>query len=97
MGDTDPSPASGDFRPALTKQPFILRYAVAGGSAYWAQPPDGVSLTSSNGNYEVHFTVPPLPDNTPLPACGKQGVYGNVKVSISGLYSTDTFELCVQP
>jgi uncharacterized protein (TIGR03437 family) len=97
MGDANPSPADGEFRPGLTKQPFILRYAVAGGPAFWAQPPDGVALTTSSGNCEVHFTVPPLPDDRPLPACGELGLYGNVTVSISGMHSTDTFTLCVTP
>ncbi|MEP7367857.1 MAG: hypothetical protein ABI972_31735 [Acidobacteriota bacterium] len=98
MGETTPSPASGAaFIPGLTKQPFVLRYAVAGGPVYWAQAPDGVSLATFNGTYEVHFTVPPLPDNTPLPACGEKGVYGNMTVTLSGIHSTDKFELCVTP
>jgi hypothetical protein len=95
MGDTNPSPAYAEFRPGLTKQPFILRYAIAGGPVFWAQSPDGVALTSSIGNYQVHFTVPPLPDAQPLPSCGERGLYGNVTVSIAGAHSTDTFELCV--
>jgi uncharacterized protein (TIGR03437 family) len=97
MGDANPSPAYAQFRPGLTKQPFILRYAVAGGHAFWAQAPDGVALTVPNGTYQIHFTVPPMPDNPPLPACGQLGVYCNVRVSISGMHSTDSFELCVQP
>ena len=98
MGDTNPHPVqNAAFVPALTKQPFILRYAVAGGSVYWAQAPDGVSLQAAVGTYQMHFTVPPLPDNTPLPACGERGLYGNVTVTISGIHSSDKFELCVQP
>jgi uncharacterized protein (TIGR03437 family) len=98
MGDTNPHPAqSGPFVPALTKQPFILRYAVAGGPVFWAQAPDGVALQAAAGTYQVHFTVPPLPDNTPLPACGERGLYGNLTVTISGIHSTDRFELCVTP
>lgn len=96
MGDTNPSPASGQFQPALTKQPFIIRWAVAGGPAFSAQAPEGVSLTTAGGNYQIHFTVPPMPDNAPLPACGQMGVYGNVTVSVSGLHSTDSFTLCVE-
>jgi uncharacterized protein (TIGR03437 family) len=97
MGDADPSPVNAEFKPGLTKQPFVLRYAVAGGPAYWAQAPDGVALTVSNGTYQVHFTMPPLPENMPLPACGTGDLYGNMTVSIAGLHSTDTFELCVMP
>lgn len=98
MGDTNPHPAqSGPFVPALTKQPFILRYAVAGGPVFWAQAPDGVALQAAAGTYQVHFTVPPLPENTPLPACGERGLYGNLTVTISGIHSTDRFELCVTP
>lgn len=96
MGDATPSPLSVPFQAGLTKQPFILRYAPAGGPAYWAQAPDGVSLTASNGTYEIHFTVPPLPAS-PLPPCGQNGIYGNIKVSVSGMHSTDTFDLCVTP
>jgi len=96
MGDATPSPVSVPFQAGLTKQPFILRYAGAGGPAYWAQAPDGVSLTTSNGTYEIHFTVPPLPDS-PLPPCGQGGIYGNMKVSVSGTHSSDTFDLCVTP
>lgn len=98
LGDANPSPAGGGaFVPGLTKQPFVLRYAVAGGAVYWAQAPDGVSLTTAWGVYQVHFTVPPLPDNAPLPACGERGLYGNVTVTISGIHSSDKFELCVTP
>ena len=98
MGDTNPHPAqSGPFVPALTKQPFVLRYAVAGGPVYWAQAPDGVALQAAAGTYQVHFTVPPLPDNTRLPACGEMGLYGNLTVTISGIHSSDKFELCVTP
>jgi uncharacterized protein (TIGR03437 family) len=98
MGDTDPTPSgqtSDGFRPGLTRQPFILRYSIAGGAAFWAEAPEGVSLISPNGNYQVYFTVPPLPDGATLPGCGQLGLYGNVKVSISGIRSTDTFDLCV--
>lgn len=97
MGDAIPSPAFQEFRPGITVQPFIMRYFVAGGPAYWAQAPDGVSLTDSKGDYQIHFTVPPLPSSPPLPACGALGVYGNVRVTVSGPHSTDSFDLCVQP
>lgn len=97
MGHAAPSPLDPSFRGGLTTQPFILRYAVAGGPAYWAQAPDGVSLTTTSGNYQIHFTMPPLPDDRPLPPCAQGGLYGNVRVSISGVHSTDTFELCVTP
>lgn len=95
MGDADPSPLVVPFRGGLTKQPFVLRFAIAGGSVYWAQAPAAVALTLTNGTYQFYFTVPPIPDDIPLPACGERGVYGNMTVSISGLHSTDTFELCV--
>ena len=95
MGDATPSPLDPSFNGGLTKQQFLLRYSVAGGPAYWAQAPDGVALTTTSGNYQVHFTVPPLPEDRPLPPCGQGGLSGNVKVSISGAHSTDTFELCV--
>jgi len=98
LGDATPSPiANGAFTTGVTKQPFVLRYSIAGGPVYWAQAPDGVSVTAVNGVYQVHFTVPPLPEDTPLPACGERGVYGNMKVAISGIHSSDTFELCVAP
>lgn len=95
MGDADPSPLVTPFRGGLTKQPFIMRFAIAGGPVYWAQAPAAVALTLTNGTYQFYFTVPPIPDDRPLPACGDGGVYGNMTVSISGLHSTDTFELCV--
>lgn len=97
MGDATPSPTLQEFRPGLTVQPFIMRYSVAGGAAFWAQAPDGVSLTNSKGDYQIHFTVPPLPSTPPLPACGELGVYGNVRVTVSGTHSSDSFDLCVQP
>ena len=40
MGDATPSPVSVPFQAGLTKQPFILRYAGAGGPACLAQAPD---------------------------------------------------------
>ncbi len=99
LGDsTPPSPTvAGPFTTGLTKQRFVMRYLIAGGPVYWAQAPDGVSLTAANAIYQVHFTVPPLPDDTPLPPCGERGLYGNMKVTISGIHSSDTFELCVAP
>lgn len=95
MGDSDPSPLVTPFRGGLTKQPFVMRFAIGGGPVYWAQAPAAVALTLTNGTYQFYFTVPPIPDDIPLPACGDRGVYGNMTVSVSGLHSTDTFDLCV--
>lgn len=98
MGDVNPTPSGlsyTGFQPGPTKQPFIIRHAVAGGPAFWAEAPAAVTLFSPNGNYQVNFVVPPIPDDRPLPACGNLGVYGNVTVTISGTYSSDKFELCV--
>jgi hypothetical protein len=98
LDDANPTPTGPtytDFGAGLTKQPFIMRYAIAGGPAFWAEAPEAVTLFSSHGNYQVNFTVPPLPDNTPLPAGGDLGVYGNLSVTISGMHSSDKFELCV--
>jgi hypothetical protein len=95
FGDASPSPVGSEFRAGLTTRPFVLRYSVAGGPVYWAQSPDGVALTTSHGNYQVHFTVPPVPSETVLPACGERGLNGNVTVTIAGIHSTDTFEICV--
>jgi hypothetical protein len=97
MGDAEPSPLSANFRGGLTRQPFVLRFALAGGPVYWAQPPDAVALTHANGTYQMYFTVPPLPPDVPVPACGDKGLYGNMTVTVSGLHSSDTFELCVMP
>ncbi|MBN8729101.1 MAG: hypothetical protein J0L64_01070 [Acidobacteria bacterium] len=98
MGLTKPAPGAPiDFKPGLTIQPFTLRFSVAGGPAFWAQAPDGVSLTTAYGVYQVHFTMPPLPASPALPPCGEGGLYGNVKVSIAGLHASDEFELCVAP
>ena len=95
MGDAEPSPLNVPFRAGFTKQSFIMRFAIAGGPVYWAETLPVASLTTSNGTYQFNFTVPPLPDDTPLPACNDRGLYGNMTVSISGLHSTDTFQLCV--
>ena len=95
MGDADPSPIGRPFRAGRTKQPFVMRFAIAGGQVYWAQAPDAVVLITAGGTYQINFRVPPLPGDTPLPACGERGLYGNMRVSISGMHSTDTFELCV--
>jgi len=98
MGAIDPAPANPvGFTPGLTKQPFTMRFSIAGGPAFWAQAPDGVALSSANGVYQVHFTMPPLPATPALPPCGQGGLYGNVKVSIAGLHASDEFELCVAP
>ncbi|HYP09183.1 MAG TPA: hypothetical protein VER03_23365 [Bryobacteraceae bacterium] len=97
LGDAERSVAFAPFIPGPPKQQFTLRYSIARGPVFWAAPADGISLTDATGNYQIHFTVPPLPANTPLPACGAQGVNGNVTVTVYGSHSSDSFELCVKP
>jgi uncharacterized protein (TIGR03437 family) len=98
MGAFNPAPGNpGNPTAGLTKQHFTMRFSIAGGPAFWAQAPDGVSVSPANGVYQVHFTMPPLPATPALPPCGQGGLYGNVKVSIAGLHSSDEFELCLAP
>lgn len=47
------------------------------------------------GLYQMNFVVPPVPQDSSLPACDDRTVFSNLTVTFAGLTSQDSVRLCV--